>query len=220
MSQMISSYFFSLSLVVLMTSCVSSGNQVPTPKATASSSTALAQPNTSDSPSEDSQVEARQDGLGPGDVFEVAVYDQKDLSGTYRLSDTGTINFPLIGVIKLGRSGADDIAAHLADKLRAYIVNPQVRVFVKEFKSKKLFVFGEVKKPGTYQYENGMNIIELISLAGGFTGLANENGTYVTRVVDGNERKIVIPVKDIVEGNRKDVPLVPGDIINIPESIF
>ena len=62
---------------------------------------------------------------------------------------------------------------------------PQVTALVKEFNSKKVFVFGEVSKPGSFPYEEGMTIVHAISQAGGLTRTASKNNVNITRVVDG-----------------------------------
>lgn len=159
--------------------------------------------------------------LGPGDVFEVRVFQEPDLSGAYRLSSAGTINFPLCGSVKLGGLATEAAAHELVRCLASgYVRNPQVSIFVKEYNSKKIFVFGEVQKPGTFQYEDGMNIVQAITLAGGFAARAAKNSTSVTRTFDGTERRVKVAVEDIGMGRAENFPLRPGDIIFVPESLF
>ena len=159
--------------------------------------------------------------LGPGDVFEVRVFQEPDLSGIYRLAGDGTINFPLCGRVALGGLTSTDATDRLTKCLASgYLRSPQVSIFVKEYNSKKIFVFGEVQKPGTFQYEDGMNIIQAITLAGGFAPRAAKNSTSVTRALDGSERRLKIPVEDIGLGRAENFALRPGDIIFIPESFF
>jgi len=159
--------------------------------------------------------------LGPGDVFEVRVYGEPDLSGGYRVGPKGDIVFPLCRRVSVSGLTANEVA----EKLRAcladgYIRNAQVSVIVKEYNSKKVFVFGEVQKPGTFVYEDGMTIVQAVTLAGGFTKTAAPNSTSVTRLVDGQEVKIRIPVQDIAVGKAANVNLHPGDIVFVPESLF
>ena len=159
--------------------------------------------------------------LGPGDVFEVKVFQEKDLSGVYRVSSAGKINFPLIGYVDVAGLTPSEVANKLAALLeKDYLRNPQVDVFVKEYNSKKIYVFGQVKKPGTFKYENGMTIVQAITLAGGFTPLAAPNKTSVTRILDGKEVRFTLAVEKIGEGAAKNFPLLPGDIIFVPESLF
>ncbi len=159
--------------------------------------------------------------MGPGDVFEVKVYDEKDLSGVFRVSSTGTINFPLVGKLRVEGLTSSAVADLLQQKLaERFLRNPQVSILVKEYNSKKVSVFGQVNKPGTFPYEEGMTVIQVISMAGGFSKMAAKNDTNVTRLVEGAERKYPVPVEAIAEGKAKNFLLKPGDIIYVPESIW
>ncbi|HXY40948.1 MAG TPA: polysaccharide biosynthesis/export family protein [Vicinamibacteria bacterium] len=159
--------------------------------------------------------------LGAGDLLEVRVFEEADLSGPYRVSPGGTIDFPLCGKVKVeglnGSSAADLLTKCLGEK---YLKRPQVSVLVREYNSKKIFVFGEVQKPGTFPYDEDMSIIQAITMAGGFTKVASKNDIAVTRQVEGRETKIRVPVADIGTGREKNFRLQPGDIVFVPESIF
>ncbi|MEM6558629.1 MAG: polysaccharide biosynthesis/export family protein [Myxococcota bacterium] len=158
--------------------------------------------------------------LGVGDVFEVRVFSEPDLSGTYRIDSDGSIAMPLAGRVDVAGLTPNAISIALESLLSSYLKSPQVSVFVTEFNSKKIYVLGEVKSPGTFVYETGMTVVQAITLAGGFDSLAEKNGTYVTRIVAGKEQQIEIPVEDIGEGRAKNFSLVPGDIVYVPESLF
>ncbi len=159
--------------------------------------------------------------LGPGDVFDVFVFGEKDLTGRYRVSAAGTIEYPLLGIVKVGGLTPPQVAQELRKQLGlGYLKNPHVSVFVQSFESKKISVFGQVKRPGTFNYVNNMTIIEAITLAGGFTQMASKNQILVTRVEGGKSRKFVLPVADIGEGRVANYMLVPGDIVFIPERVF
>jgi polysaccharide export outer membrane protein len=159
--------------------------------------------------------------LGPGDIIEVKVYQDKDLSGIYQISSDGTIDFPLIGKIEASNKTASDVAKTIQERLRdGYFKDPFVSVVVREVVSKLIYVLGQVEKPGTFPYREGMTIVHAITLAGGLTKIARPNSVVVTRVVDGKENRILVPLKDISEGKAKNFSLMPGDIIFVPESIL
>jgi polysaccharide export outer membrane protein len=159
--------------------------------------------------------------LGPGDVVEVRVYQEKDLTGDYRVDADGQFDFPLIGAVKAEGLTAGELAQQIETLLKEkYLRDPQVSVFVKEFNSKKVFVLGQVKKPGTFKFEDRMTIVQLVTLAGGFTNLAARDRTVLTRVVEGEERKFMVPVESIGTGTAQNVLLQPGDIVFVPESVF
>ena len=157
--------------------------------------------------------------LGAGDVLEVRVYKEKDLSGIYRLDEKGRFSFPLIGKIDALGSNPLALSQRLEEQLRkGYIRDPQVTIFVKEFNSKKVFVLGEVVRPGTFRYENRMTIVQAVTLAGGLKQLAAKDRVVLTRKSDGAEEKFVLPFEKISRGKAKNVYLQPGDIVFVPES--
>ena len=159
--------------------------------------------------------------LGPGDVLEVRVYREPEISGVYQVGSEGDVVFPLcqrVEVAGLTANGASDrFRACLAN---GFMRDPQVTVVVKEYNSKKVFVFGEVQKPGTFTFQDGMSIVQAVTLAGGFTRSAAQNSTSVTRRVKGQETKLKVKVQDIALGKAPNFTLEPGDIVFVPESLF
>jgi len=158
--------------------------------------------------------------LGPGDLVDVRVYQEPDHSGVWAVSPEGTIDYPLCGKIHLAGLTSGTAADALRECLTRYLRHPDVSVAIREYNSKKVFVFGEVQKPSTFPVDGEMSIVQAITLAGGFTKLAAKNNTLVTRVMDGQERKIRVPVEDIGVGREKNFQLQPGDIVFVPESFF
>lgn len=160
--------------------------------------------------------------LGTGDVFEVRVYGDADLSSRYRVAPDGTIDFPLVGrlmVRGLEPSQVDDL---ITTRLREgdFLVNPQVSVFVEEYNSRRVTVLGAVESAGTFAITPGMTVIEAISSAGGFSALANRDGTSVTRRTGNRLQRIAVPVDAIMDGRAADIPVRAGDIVRVPERIF
>ncbi|MFZ5470767.1 MAG: polysaccharide biosynthesis/export family protein [Myxococcota bacterium] len=159
--------------------------------------------------------------LGTGDLVEVRVFQEPDLSNAYRVSPEGTIDFPLCGKVPISGMTSSQAADALTHCLaNGFLKRPQVSVLIREYNSKKVFIFGEVQKPGTFPYEENMTIIQAVTLAGGFTKLASKNNLNVTRIIDGVEQKIRIAAQDIGVGREKNFTLQPGDIVYVPESFF
>lgn len=159
--------------------------------------------------------------LGPGDIVEIRVFQEPDLSGLWRVSPEGIVDYPLCGKVPLAGKTSSEASDALKICLKnGYLKRPEVTVAIREYNSKKVFVFGEVQKPGTFPFEDNMSIIQAVTLAGGFTKLAARNSTNVTRVVEGKEQKIRVPVDDIGVGREKNFLLQPGDIVFVPESFF
>ena len=160
--------------------------------------------------------------LGPGDIFEIRVHGHGDLTGVHRVSATGDIDFPLVGRIRVTGLTSNQIADRVRVKLLdGCLLQPHVTVYVKQFNSKKVFVLGQVKKPGMFSYQESMNVVQAIALAGGFTGLAEDNYVTVTREDGSNKRHIRIPVRNIVADNgSQNFLLRPGDIVFVPEAVL
>jgi polysaccharide export outer membrane protein len=159
--------------------------------------------------------------LGAGDVFEVKVFGEKDLSGKFRVSAKGTIDYPFAGEVRVADLTPTEVAAFLKKKLaEGYLKDPSVSVFVQSYNSKKISVFGQVQKPGTFNYVNNLSIIEAITLAGGFTPIASKNDITVTRTEEGATRRFTLAVESIGEGRASNYLLKPGDVVFVPERMF
>lgn len=159
--------------------------------------------------------------LGPGDEFEVRVYEEAGLSGNYMVSPAGQIDYPLVGTVTVEGLAASQVASLLRERLsRGFLRNPYVVVQVKSLSSKKVFVLGEVKTPGRFQFIERMSIVEAVTLAGGFSPLAERNYTIVTRVDAAGERRIPVPVEKIMQGLAANFLLQPGDIVYVPETVM
>lgn len=164
---------------------------------------------------------AEDTALGPGDVFNVEVFGEKDLSGKFRVSAQGTIDYPFAGTVKVAGLTPPEVATLIRQKLASgYLKDPSVSVFVESYNTKKISVFGQVQKPGTFNYMNNMSIIEAITLAGGFTPIASKNDISVTRVEHGKSRRFTVPVEEIGQGKSANYLLRPGDIVFVPERLF
>jgi len=160
--------------------------------------------------------------VGPGDLFEVRVFGQQDLSGTYQVAGDGTINFPLIGTVAVQGQTPPEIEREIQTRLAdGYLKNPSVSVKVTEYRSKRVSVFGQVKQPGTFPFSDNMSIVEAISRAGGFTAMAKKNSVRVTRrLATGKTERILVAVEDIGQGKAPNFLLRPGDVVFVPERIF
>lgn len=154
--------------------------------------------------------------LGPEDVLKVTVWKSPDLSGEVTIRPDGTITLPLIGDVPAANLTANVLAKRISERLTEYISSPVVTVQVKEVNSYFIYVLGEVVRPGKYPLKSYANVMQGISLAGGFAPFANKNKIKVLRNVntgsEGHEekRQIEIPVRydDILKGIA-----VPGNFI-------
>jgi len=158
--------------------------------------------------------------IGPGDVLKISVYDNDDLLTITRVSENGYVNMPLLGQIKVAQmtipQASKRIAALLAD---GYLVNPQVNIFVQEFRSKKAIVLGQVNHPGIVEMSGPTTFLELISKAGGLTDDYGETATIKRN--PHNENKVIpIDMKSLIEGGdlRQNYAIEDGDTVYIPKA--
>ncbi len=166
---------------------------------------------------------ADENTLGPGDVFQVRVFGEADLSQEYRVADDGTIDFPFLVRVRVQGLNTSQVADVIRTQLlqRQILRDPQVSVNVREVNSRRISVFGQVQHPGTFPFQHGMTIVQAITLAGGFTQLAAQGATRLTRrnrAVSGGQRTYNVPVNEILEDRASNVLLAPGDVIYVPES--
>lgn len=163
----------------------------------------------------------RSDLLGPGDVVEVRVYREPELTGLYNVGVNGRFTFPLIGDVQADKGGVYELTTEITKRLKQeYIRDPQVTVLLKETRSKKIFVLGLVKKPGSYVFESRMTVVQAIALAGGLQTLASNDLVLIRSQDDGGDLKFRIPFKQISRGQAPNSPLEPGDILFVPESWY
>lgn len=157
--------------------------------------------------------------VGEGDLLEVSVYDHPDLTVTVRVGGNGYIQFPLIGQVKIDGLTVSEVAKEIAKRLAdGYIVDPQVSVFIKEFRSKKVTIMGEVNNPGLYELRGTTTFLELLSKAGGLTDDAGDVATLKRK--SKGEQVIKIDLKKLIrEGDTGlDIQIMDGDSIYVTKA--
>ena len=159
--------------------------------------------------------------LGPGDIIEVKVYGVKDLEATVRIPESGSIDFPLAGVIRAVGLSAPEIERAVAKALTdRYINEAHVTVFVKEFNSYRVSVVGAVNKPGSIVLRKGNStLVDALAEAGGLTELASREVFVTTRDASGKRQVTVVDLKNLLERGdlSLNVPLKPTDSVYVPE---
>jgi polysaccharide export outer membrane protein len=171
--------------------------------------------------------------IGPGDVLEIKVWDHDDLFRRVEVSQEGAITYPFIGRIKAANHSVFELETLLQTKLAdGYLVAPQVNVTVAEYINQKIFLFGEVNKPGSYTLKKKIHLLELISEAGGFT--PNRGSTCIivrpssvkaklgptTPEQVGKNEIIEVNLDDLIAGRTKlsNAYVKPGDSVYVKEA--
>jgi polysaccharide export outer membrane protein len=158
--------------------------------------------------------------LTANDVVHVKVYQEDDLEGRVRISKDGTIVLALLGAVNVGGKTREQAARHIRDLLAdKYLVNPQVTMEIIEYAKRRFTVLGEVQRPGTFEMpgDETVNLLQAISMAGGYTRLGTGRGVTVQRGRENFELNADAMAKN------KDVKIFeiqPDDVITVSQKIF
>lgn len=148
--------------------------------------------------------------LGVGDKLRIIVFGEPDLTGEFDIDSTGIVAYPLVGQVQAVELTLREFEQAVVDKLKnGYLNNPSVSVEVINFRP--FTIMGEVKEPGEYPYRSGMNVINAVANAKGYSYRANQNAIYITRA--GQRTEVRVPT-----GN--GILVFPGDIIRVPPRLF
>lgn len=158
-------------------------------------------------------------GLSSGDSFEVRVFGEPDVGGSFQVQEDGTIDFPLIGRLEVLGLTQGEIAAELEQRLAdGYLRDPQVTVVLTARENLEVSVLGQVQKPGTFPYVEALTLVQALSDAGGLTEIAHTRRVRLTRKTPEGPKTFEVSIKAITDGREPDILLQPGDILFIPES--
>jgi len=144
--------------------------------------------------------------LGPDDIIEVSVYQEKDLGATVPVRPDGKISIPLIGEMPASGKTAKQLQQEITVKYTEYIAKPAVTVVVKEVNSPKVSVLGEVKNPGVYKIKDRATLLDAIAMAGGLTEYAKKDKITVIRVdpSSGEQHRMKVNLEDLIKGRNAD----------------
>lgn len=170
--------------------------------------------------------------IGAEDVLEITVWGHDDLHRVVTVAADGSFSFPLIGRIQTGGLTVRKLEETIAKKLdQDYIVDPQVTIAITDFRSKKVFVLGEVSKPGAYYLSKTDTLLEILSKAGGISQNAGREIIVVRPKVAGavisqplsldsqNSQQIRIDVRALMAGDTKNnIQVLNNDTIYVPRS--
>lgn len=162
--------------------------------------------------------------IGIDDALEISVLQPEQLLVTVTVAPDGFITFPYIGSVLARDKTLDRLQEEIQNRLaNGYMNYPVVSVSLKESRSKKFFVYGEVVRPGTYFLNEYTTVFKAISIAGGFTKYGSASRVKVLRPRPDNSSTEVIKVNisAIMQGkSHADVYLQPGDTVVVSEGIF
>ena len=159
--------------------------------------------------------------LGPGDVIKASVYGNPDMGIETRVSESGSITFPLVGEIKVGGLSVSAAEKRIAGMLESggFLRKAQVNIIVSQLQSQQVSVLGQVNRPGRYPLEGKRSMLDLLAMAGGFSVDAGDTVSLI-RKRDGTTSKTVIDVIDMVRTGEltSDADMAANDVIYVERS--
>jgi len=160
--------------------------------------------------------------IKPTDTLNISVWNQSNLNATVMVDSKGYVNYAFMGDIKVAGKTVNEVQQMIADVLnRDYIANPKVDVSL-ERRLPTFFVIGEVAKPGSYSFEQNLDPLRAVALAGGFTDYASWKVTILRKDDSGKEMQLKVNTKKLLKAteDREKYKILPGDTIVVKRSWF
>jgi polysaccharide export outer membrane protein len=156
--------------------------------------------------------------IGPEDVLTILFWKDKEISGDVIVRPDGKISTPLLNDIQAAGLTPDELRLRLNEEASRYIEDPNATVVVKQINSRKVFITGEVEKPGPYALTGPMTVLQLIANAGGFKEYAKRDGILIMRTEAGRQVQLTFDYMAVVRGRKlqQNVELKPGDTVVVP----
>jgi polysaccharide export outer membrane protein len=153
--------------------------------------------------------------IGPGDLLKIIVWKEPDLTLDVAVRLDGMITLPLIGDVQAAGRGPSQLATTIGTGLQRFIENPRVTVSVSQATSARIYVIGQMMKPGEFALSGRMTVLQALALAGGFKEFAKPESIVIVR---GDQAVIPVNYKRIADGKdvSQNIVLAAGDTIVVP----
>jgi polysaccharide biosynthesis/export protein len=156
--------------------------------------------------------------IGPQDVLDIDVWKEPELTRSVPVRPDGKISLALLNDVQAAGLTPIQLSEEITTKLKKFMTDPQVTVIVTQINSQRVYILGEMTRPGAYPLLPGMTVLQALSSAGGFTIFANSKKIYVLRNEGGKQEKLPFNYKEVVKGKNADqnIVLKAGDQIVVP----
>lgn len=156
--------------------------------------------------------------IGAGDMLEILVWREPDISRTIRVRPDGKISLPLVDDIRAANSTLPQLKDRITKALAAYVENPSVYVMLQENRSKKIYIVGMVNAPGEYVLEKETTVLQAIAMARGFSEWAKKDDIVIMRRDQQEQFRIEFDYDRVVSGKdiKQNILLNPDDVIIVP----
>ncbi len=160
--------------------------------------------------------------LNPGDVVRISVWREEELLREARIQPDGTVSYPLVGSVPAAGQTPDQVAAAISDRLARFIPEAVVTVELLEAQGYRVYVIGEVDRPGEYQLSQPITVMQALSIAGGLTPFAGTRGIQILRTSTAEQQRITFDYKAVASDGQLDrnIFLEAGDTVIVPSSFF
>jgi polysaccharide biosynthesis/export protein len=156
--------------------------------------------------------------IGPDDALSVVFWREQTLSGDVVVRPDGKISLPLLNDVQASGLTPNQLRESLVTAAAKYVTDPSVTVIVKQINSRKVYVTGQVNKPGPFPLTDNMTVLQMLALAGGLQEWADANNILVMRTENGQTKSFKFNYKDVRKGKnlQQNILLKPGDTIVVP----
>ncbi len=156
--------------------------------------------------------------IGAQDMLDISVWKEPELTRVVPVRPDGKISMPLLNDVQAAGLTPTQLAGQITASLKKFVTDPQVTVIVTEINSQRVYILGQVARPGAYPLLPQMTFLQALSSAGGFTTFANEKKMYLLRQVNGKQEIHPFNYKDVIAGknSEQNIALKAGDQIVVP----
>ena len=156
--------------------------------------------------------------IGADDVLSIVFWRDKELTADVTVRPDGKVSLPLLNDVQASGLTPAQLKDRIVEESKKYVEDPNVTVVVKEIKSRKVFITGEVRKPGPYLLTGATTVLQMISIAGGLADYARPDKISIVRVENGKPVSFKFNYKEVIEGKKltQNIELKPGDTIIVP----
>jgi polysaccharide export outer membrane protein len=156
--------------------------------------------------------------IGADDVLDISVWKEPDVSRSVPVRPDGKISLPLVSDVQAAGLTPTQLAADLTTRLKKFLNDPQVTVVVTAINSRRIYIVGEVARPGAFPLLPNMTVLQALADAGGFTTFANTKKIHILRMINGKQTEFPFEYREVLEGNKtsENITLLPGDEIVVP----
>src|SRR4029078_741623 len=164
------------------------------------------------------RAKAANSAVKPGDLLSISVWKEPDLQKETLVRPDGSFSFPLVGEVDGKGKTVTHLNKTISQKLTRYISDPVVTVSIQEIKGNKVYVIGQVNKPGDFIMNPSVGVMQALSMAGGTTPFAALGDIVVLRRTPTGKQSIPFRYNDVVKGRRLDphIDLQAGDVVVVP----